>query len=739
MPLTQGWEYRWGDSPFGTDGAPRWAAGSDDPGWQEAPGPLNPPGRGSHDNLWLRIALPDGEWREPVLFISSINLIAEAYLGGKVVYRHGQFDGDGKGRFAGWTWHSIALSEGIPGKLLYLRLFSDYKDIGLWGEVSIMEQADVLPRILKSTRGDLIVSAFCLLLAALAALMVPLQRESLHFGSISLFALSAGTMVLAESDASQLLLARPLLWDYLAALGYFSLPIAMALMLEHWFPTKGTRILRAIWLGHLGYAIAAVGLSLAGVVSLADTFPVFDALLLTSLILLTGILVLHHRTLTTNQRLVVSSYAVFAIFLVVDMLVAHGFVDWYMVPVHLGALAFTLAMVIISLRHYVSSQRELTHLNAFLEREIAERTHELAVLAEQEGQRATQLALENRKTHELGNLIDRLQRTGSIDIALDIIAGELPTLLSPLAGAFYRPAVSNDRLLFEHSWPDGVHFPAILEDVPKPAETELQNGSLVTPSQHIPIMLRQPIVRSAYRQQQDANASAPLWYLPLDVPRPHRESRRLAVLVLQPGESLDERPSQREQTRRFIERGLSRVALVLAGILLQDELATLSYQDGLTGLHNRRYFDELMAHEAAISLRKGNPLSLVMIDIDHFKHFNDRFGHAAGDVVLTGVGRLLAGSFREIDVVCRLGGEEFVVLLPGATADEAKARIVDMTNALARAAFHHEGESLGTISVSCGVASFPHHGNDPRGLLAQADRALYRAKAAGRARIEIGD
>ena len=143
-------------------------------------------------------------------------------------------------------------------------------------------------------------------------------------------------------------------------------------------------------------------------------------------------------------------------------------------------------------------------------------------------------------------------------------------------------------------------------------------------------------------------------------------------------------------------------------------------------------FDALLAVTLPLMLL----LALAMIDIDHFKHFNDQHGHEAGDAVLSAVGGLLRQSFRDGDVVCRLGGEEFVVVMPGATAATAEARIGRLLQGVRGYRFRHRDRKLEAITLSCGVAAFPEHGDDPLALTRLADRALYRAKHRGRDRSE---
>jgi diguanylate cyclase (GGDEF)-like protein len=133
------------------------------------------------------------------------------------------------------------------------------------------------------------------------------------------------------------------------------------------------------------------------------------------------------------------------------------------------------------------------------------------------------------------------------------------------------------------------------------------------------------------------------------------------------------------------------------------------------------------------------PLSVIMVDVDHFKRFNDDHGHDAGDALLAELGRVLRGHVRVEDVPCRVGGEEFAIVLPGAAAKDALRRAEDLREAARRLRIVHRGVSLGAVSMSLGVAAFPEHGSAADGLLRAADGALYRAKREGRDRVILAD
>ena len=171
---------------------------------------------------------------------------------------------------------------------------------------------------------------------------------------------------------------------------------------------------------------------------------------------------------------------------------------------------------------------------------------------------------------------------------------------------------------------------------------------------------------------------------------------------------------------------------------LQSQLAEQAVRDPLTALFNRRYLDETLDREVARARREGNPLSMVMLDVDHFKNLNDSYGHQAGDQVLKALADLLREGTRAEDVPCRYGGEEFLVLLPSMSLENARERAEHWRRQLEQHTFTFGNFSL-TATASFGVSSYPHHGKTPDELTRTADAALYQAKHNGRNRVEVYD
>jgi diguanylate cyclase (GGDEF)-like protein len=183
----------------------------------------------------------------------------------------------------------------------------------------------------------------------------------------------------------------------------------------------------------------------------------------------------------------------------------------------------------------------------------------------------------------------------------------------------------------------------------------------------------------------------------------------------------------------LLERSLDAFAAALANAAAFDHLNSLVLVDPLTGCYNRRGFDEHLKVEMVRARRYRRPISLMVLDVDHFKQVNDGYGHLVGDVVLRRLAEVLASQFRTTDVVCRFGGDEFAVIFPE-TPREDVMRLAERLRA--RVAGLYPGEELPRVlTISLGIAAFPEDAGEPEALLHAADRALYRAKAGGRNRV----
>ncbi|MCG9557269.1 sensor domain-containing diguanylate cyclase [Vibrio kanaloae] len=177
------------------------------------------------------------------------------------------------------------------------------------------------------------------------------------------------------------------------------------------------------------------------------------------------------------------------------------------------------------------------------------------------------------------------------------------------------------------------------------------------------------------------------------------------------------------------------LGLALANLSLQEKLRSQALSDPLTGLFNRRFFDHKLEEHSMNSATSDQPLSLLMLDLDHFKRFNDNFGHDAGDFVLKEISALLKQSVSDDEIACRLGGEELAVLLPHYSMQQATEFGQTLCDAVRSMHLEHKGLSLGQLGVSIGVAMYPKPASNTESLVKMADKALYMAKDMGRSRV----
>jgi diguanylate cyclase (GGDEF)-like protein len=182
----------------------------------------------------------------------------------------------------------------------------------------------------------------------------------------------------------------------------------------------------------------------------------------------------------------------------------------------------------------------------------------------------------------------------------------------------------------------------------------------------------------------------------------------------------------------------NQVALSWANLRLRETLRAQSRIDPLTGVGNRRVLDAYLDTGVRTALSEQREVALLLFDIDHFKSFNDRFGHDCGDIALREIGSLLLRSLRHDDIVCRLGGEEFAAILPDTQVQDAERVAEKLRHCVETLKLQRDGRPLAKITVSIGVAMLGMQGDTATAWLRRADRALYRAKEAGRNRVAVG-
>ncbi len=227
---------------------------------------------------------------------------------------------------------------------------------------------------------------------------------------------------------------------------------------------------------------------------------------------------------------------------------------------------------------------------------------------------------------------------------------------------------------------------------------------------------------------------------------PAFEGSFLCIPMMAHGETLGVlhllRPGNNELTEA--ECGLAamvgeQIGQSIANLRLRDALKAQSIRDPLTSLFNRRYMEESIERELHRANREQVPVGAIMLDLDHFKQFNDSFGHEGGDAVLRAFSELLGSQTRREDIVCRYGGEEFLILVPGASQVDTEALTQHLVESARKLVVVSRGRELGVVTTSAGIAIYPVHGSSANLLIRAADDALYRAKTAGRDRWMVAE
>jgi diguanylate cyclase (GGDEF)-like protein len=347
-------------------------------------------------------------------------------------------------------------------------------------------------------------------------------------------------------------------------------------------------------------------------------------------------------------------------------------------------------------------------------------THMTVQLDESNQSLAKTLQCAQQRNAEIGLMAEA---TGALQAALDyqesavIIARYLGQLFSPHPGGVYLARSSLNHFELLAQWGNGdlrAGFePADCWALRRGQLYRVSPGSAGLPCEHV---------------KSDAQEPGAYLCVPLVA-----QGTTLGLLHLRtPEQLLDSTPH-----RDLAQSVAGQLALALGNLKLRETLREQSIRDGLTGLFNRRYLEESLQREVARAQRSGQLLAVFMLDVDHFKKFNDTHGHEAGDAVLRDCGRLLISTCRASDFACRFGGEEFTVVLTdsGRVAAEAWGqRLMERVRAMK---VRSSQTSLDRITVSIGLALFPEHGADAETLLQAADIALYEAKRNGRDRLVI--
>ena len=327
---------------------------------------------------------------------------------------------------------------------------------------------------------------------------------------------------------------------------------------------------------------------------------------------------------------------------------------------------------------------------------------------DQQEERIEQSTQEIELLHRLANM---LAACNSITEAQMVVEDILPRILGDVNGVVSLIRSSRNQLLVKLDW--GGSWPGSKTYAPeecwalRKGKFHLANDKYTTlPCSHMA-----------------ATGTDQTLCIPLIA---HGNTIGMMHLYLGPNKDIE------EKTQKLAFTVAEHLGLALANLNLQEKLREQAISDPLTGLYNRRYYEETINQELMRSNRHKQEMSLLMLDLDHFKRFNDNYGHDAGDYVLKTIGSLLLSTMRGEDTICRLGGEELAIILPNTSAEAA----IKVANSLCRSVsdlhLAIKDLSLGKLSVSIGISTYPANGLQADDLTKLADIALYEAKGRGR-------
>ncbi len=320
-----------------------------------------------------------------------------------------------------------------------------------------------------------------------------------------------------------------------------------------------------------------------------------------------------------------------------------------------------------------------------------------------------------REVQLLGELNEWLQSSKSLEELFEMVSKFLTHLLPESAGSIYVYSNSRDVLDGASSWNGGV-----LKDRIRPDECwGLRRGRTY----------RYGSTEVEFTcEHAEPHDKQPYFCFPILA---HGET--VGLMHLKALEGVEEKAFLNSQ--KLAQHCAEQISMAIANVRMRDQLQDQSIRDPLTGLYNRRHMNETLRVALDRFRRADEQVSVISIDVDHFKKFNDNHGHDAGDMVLRAVGEVLIQSCKANDVACRPGGEEFALIMQDTSMDATQTRAEAVRKAVEAISVRYGEKTLPRITISAGVAIAPDHGTLPQDLLRAADDALYAAKGKGRNRV----
>ena len=354
------WEYKWGDSPF-KNNIPLWTNKEDTSiKWEKIEFPSNPPQRNNQTNAWFRVKIPDNLPLNPYLYIFSTDLINEVYYQDKKIYGFGDFDINGKGKFIGWPWHFMQVPSNSSGEYLYFRLYSNYIDIGLWGEILISSKAYIYEKLLKNDIPKIIVGAISIFVALFFLVSFLSKFKKIEFLILGLLFLTQGLNVFFSAKIIDIYFYYPLLTQYILAFAFLSFPLGMAMYMDKLINIKVPfNLIKRLWQIHLIYIIVSILGILFNFIELPSIYVYFDIFYnFISLPILTIYIVYFFFKGDKETKIITSSFFIISIYWLYSSLIANELVPWEEYPSDL-AVFLCLLLLAYSLINKLNYTQEL--------------------------------------------------------------------------------------------------------------------------------------------------------------------------------------------------------------------------------------------------------------------------------------------------------------------------------------------------------------------------------------------
>ena len=401
--LEEGWEARWGDSPFDTDGIPVWTyQDRQHPEWTPVSRIIALPPPNAEKFLWLRVRLPEEYWSEPTLFLPRAYLHFQVYLENRLLYRYGDMKPDHANRFDSFVSHRVFLPPDYQGQTLFIRLFTSLPKInGIEGTVFLGARESLLPHLIQYGLGDFTIGVFCIIVGFFVLLTCLDRKNRKPYAAISfgLFAVFGGLAYLARAYALTWIVHAPVFWYFTVFTAYFIFPAALVAFAEQIIGPGYKKLIRRLWQFHLIALPIAMALDISGIVIIPELMGPFRALWALDIIVLFTAGLLAALKGKYEARIMLLGIGIFSLLALNDMFGATGV--WLMPA---GTFIFIILMGHILYHRFTENSRRLEEAKAeleeyshTLEHKVEERTRELQ-------EKQVQL-IQSSKMASLGSLV----------------------------------------------------------------------------------------------------------------------------------------------------------------------------------------------------------------------------------------------------------------------------------------------------------------------------------------------